>query len=272
MKINIPDNINLKIPGRYILTIYVHPDNFSFSFHCPKDPSSYFFYKIDSTEQTDSFSEFKDFFFDNDFFTYPFLKTFVLFFSPLFTFIPNKIYSNERKDDFIKYIFSEREELFLDCSVPLTKLKILYPVSKEFFDFFTRSFYTPEFVHYSAPMINYFNYLDTKDKNRRMIINVHKRGIDIFCFLKKKFLFGNHFLCDKSEDAIYYILYTWKQLKLNQFTDLLYFTGELDANKELVKKLQPYIQNIRLEPIPAGYPFEFFNEKTIPFELAIFSL
>ena len=131
MKIDIPDSINLNIPGRYILTVYVHPDKFSFSFHCPNDPESYFFCKINSTEQIDAFSTFKDLFFENDFFNYLFKKVCVLVFSPLFTYIPDKIYSDQYKEDFIKFIFSEKEEKFLDHSIPAVKAKVIFPVSEK---------------------------------------------------------------------------------------------------------------------------------------------
>ena len=272
MKIDIPDNINLKIPGRYILTVYVHPEKFSFSLHCPDDPESYFFYKINSTEQTDAFSLFKDLFFENDFFNYSFQKTCVLVFSPLFTYIPNKIYSDKYKEDFIKFVFSENEEGFLDYSISSPNISVLYTFSEEAYDFFIRSFNEPVFIHYSLPMIAYFYSKNTKHKKQRMIINAHKKGIDIFCFSKNSFLFGNHFPCDKFEDALYYILYTWKQLKMNRFTDSLCVTGERNQNEELLKKLQLYIQHVRPEPIPARYQFEIIDTNNIPFELAIFSL
>jgi hypothetical protein len=267
MKIGIPDNINLHIPEKYIFTVYIHPERFSFSFHCPDEPGSYFFYKIDSTGQTDAFSVFKDLFFENDFFTYPFQKTCVLVFSPLFTYIPNEVYSEKYREDFIRFIFSEKKGKFMDHSVPSAKLRVLYPISETVYDFFIRSFNKPEFIHYSTPLITYFCSPDTKRKNRQMIVNVHEKGIDIFCFSEKLFLLGNHFPCEKYQDAVYYILYTWKQLKLNRFTDSLHITREYSQNEELIKKLQLYIQNIHPKKLPDEYQFE-----NIPFEMAIFSL
>jgi len=272
MKINIPDNINLKIPGRYILTVYVHPEKFSFSLHCPDDSTSYFFYKIDSIDETDVFSVFKDLFFENEFFTYPFQKTCVLVFSPLFTYIPNEIYSDKNKEDFIKFIFSEKEEKFLDYSISSPKISVLYPISEEIHDFFIRSFNEPVFIHYSLPVIAYFYSRDKKHKKRRMIINAHEKGIDIFCFSQKFFLHGNHFPAGKFEDAVYYILYTWKQLKLDRLADSLYVTGEHYQNEELLRKLRLHIQHVRPEPIPIERQFENIDTSHIPFELAVFSL
>jgi hypothetical protein len=105
-----------------------------------------------------------------------------------------------------------------------------------------------------------------------MVINVHEKGIDIFCFSRKSFILGNHFPCEKFQDAIYYILYTWKQLKLNRFADSLYVTGERHQNKEFLERLRLYIQQVHMEPLPDGYQFEIIDTKDIPFELAVFSL
>ncbi|MDR2621706.1 MAG: DUF3822 family protein [Dysgonamonadaceae bacterium] len=272
MKIELPDNINLGIAERYILTVYVHPEKFSFSLHCPDDLESYFFYKIDSTEQNDAFSIFKDIFFENDFFNYPFQRTCILVFSPLFTYVPNAIYSEKYKEDFIRFIFSEKAEIVLDHDVPLAKLRVLYPVSEAVYDFFIRSFNEPEFVHYSAPLIIYFYSPDIKQNQRQLIVNMHEKGIDIFCFSQKSFLLGNHFPCEKFQDALYFILYTWKQLKLKRFTDSLYVAGELHQSKELIDSLRLYLQQVHLEPLPDIYRFGIPGTNNLPFELAIFSL
>ena len=151
-------------------------------------------------------------------------------------------------------------------------VKILYPVFEDIYDFFIRSFNEPKFFHYSAPIITYFRSIDKKRKEQRMIINVQEKGVDIFCFFRKSFLFGNHFPCEKVEDALYYILYTWKQLKMNRFTDSLTVTGKYNQNAELLEKLRLYIQQVDLEPVPATYQFENIDTNNIPFEMALFSL
>jgi hypothetical protein len=271
MKINVPEKINLNTPEKYVLTVYFHPEKFSFSFHCPDERDAYFFYKINPAGQSDAFSVFKDLFFDNEFFTYPFQRTCILVFSSLFTYIPDAIYSDEYKADFIKFIFSEKEKKILEDSVSSAKLKILYPVPETAYDFFTRLFNKPEFIHYSKPLIAYFLSPDIDHKERQMTVNVHEKGIDILCFFQRSFLLGNHFPFEKSEDAVYYILYTWKQLKMDRFSDLLHVTGKHSQNEELIKKLRLYIQHVHPRPIPHEYRFET-TSMSIPFELAVFSL
>jgi hypothetical protein len=268
MKINIPKKINPNDSGKYVLTVYVHPEKFSFSFHCPDEPASCFFYKVNPAEQSDAFTVFKDLFFENEFFTYPFQRTCILVFSPLFTYVPAVIYSDKYKADFIKFIFSEKEEKILDDSVSSAKLKILYPIAEDVYDFFIRSFNEPEFIHYSSPLIACFLPSDVKYKKQQMIVNAHPKGIDVLCFSQKSFLLGNHFPCEKFHDAVYYILYTWKQLKMNRFDDSLHVTGEHSQNEELIKKLRLHIQHVRPLPVTSEYRFEIINARDVPFELA----
>ena len=271
MKINIPETIDTNTAGKYVLTVYVHPEKFSFSIHCPDKPESYFFYKINPTGQSDAFSVFKDLFFDNDFFAYPFQKTCILVFSPLFTFVPDAIYSDKYKAGFVNFIFSEQEGKILDCPVSPAKLQILYSLSEDVHGFFTRSFNEPEFIHHSAPLIAYFLSPHVKHKKRQMTVNVHEKGIDVLCFSRKTFLLGNHFPCENHRDAVYYILYTWKQLKMDPLTDRLHITGELSQNEDLNKNLQLHIQHVH-PVLPSGKKqFKIINAD-IPFELAVFFL
>ncbi|MDR0769373.1 MAG: DUF3822 family protein [Dysgonamonadaceae bacterium] len=263
MKINIPDNIDLHVPNRYILTVYVHPEKFSFSLHCTNSLESCFFYKVDTAGQTDAFSAFKDLFFDNDLFALSFQKTCILDFSPLFTYVPDAIYSEKYKEDYIKLIFSERTGVFLDHAVPAAKLRVLYPVSEPVHNFFVRSFDAPEFVHYTAPLITHFHSPDIKRNRRQMIVNTHEKGVDVFCFSKKLFLLGNHFPCEKRQDALYYILYTWKQLKLDKFADSLLVAGNPSRDIELIDTLRLYLRHVH--PAPPIIPDA---DITIPFEMA----
>jgi hypothetical protein len=190
----------------------------------------------------------------------------------LFTYIPDNFYSEINKEDFIHLVFSEKEEKFLDHSVPIAKTTVLYPISNEVYNFFLHAFNEPDFIHYSAPLITYFYPTNITNKERQMIINFHKKGVDIFCFSNKMFLFGNHFPCDKHQDAMYYVLYTWKQLKMNQFVDSIHVTGEYEENEEFIENLQLYIQHVYPDPIPAKYQFEIIDPNELPFEMAVFSL
>jgi len=108
--------------------------------------------------------------------------------------------------------------------------------------------------------------------NRHIVVNLQEKGIDIFCFSEKTFLFGNYFQCNGLSEALYYILFTWKQLQFNQLDDYLHIVGDAIFKEELIENLALYIQQIYPLTIPPANHLEGVETDRIPFELAAISL
>ena len=255
-------------PERLTLTIYAGTENFSFSLYDPKETGSYFYKELTGENQTDAFAAFKDVFFDNAFFSLPFGKVWIMYRTPIFTFIPNAIYEEKSKEDFLQFQFPENQGVTLNNVISYTGISVIYKMPEDVHRFMLLSFAKPEFIHYSAPFISYFLEKVKNVNNRRMVVNLQKKGLDIFCFSGETFLLGNYFKCSNLEEAVYYILYTWKQLEFNQLDDFLHITGNSVFREELNNKLLLYIKNIySLSIFPEIY-FEGINTDHIPFELA----
>jgi hypothetical protein len=266
------DDPNIAHPERSILTIYVRSESFSFSLYNPEESGSYFYRELTGESQPDSFSVFKEVFFGNDFFSLPFRKVWIMNHTPRFTFIPNSIYKEKYRENFMHFLFSNQQGITLNHSVSSAGITILHQFSEEVYNFMLRSFSKPEFIHYSAPFITHFLEESKKMDNRRMIVNLQKAGVDIFCFAENIFLFGNYFPCNNLQEALYYILFTWKQLHLDQRNDCLYVEGNAVFKDELISKLTLYIQQIQNISIPLKIYFEGIDINRIPVELATLSL
>ena len=266
-----PGERNIKHPDRSILTIYTDPEQFSFSLYDPKEAGSYFYKELFGENQTDAFSVFKDAFFDNTFFSLPFRKVWIMNRTPIFTFIPNILYSDNSKEDFLDFLFSERQGITLSHPISYSGVNVLYQLPEDIYLFMLRSFSKPAFIHYSAPLISYFWEKVKKANVRRMVVNLQKKGLDIFCFSDESFLLGNYFPCSGLSEAFYYILFTWKQLKFNQSTDYLHITGNTVFREELIYKLAPYLRHIYCLSIFPEIHFEEVETDRIPFELAALS-
>jgi hypothetical protein len=85
-------------------------------------------------------------------------------------------------------------------------------------------------------------------------------------------LLGNYFPCKGLQEALYYILFVWKQLKLNQLDDYLHITGDAVFKEELIDKLSLYLQQIKFPAIPSAIHFDGVETNRIPFELSTISL
>jgi len=266
-----PGDRNIKHPDRSILTIYTDAEQFSFSLYDPKETGSYFYKELSGENQTDAFSVFKEVFFNNAFFSLPFRKVWIMNRTPIFTFIPDSIYNDNSTEDFLDFLFSERQGITLSHPISFSGVNVLYQLSEDIYRFMIRSFSQPVFIHYSAPLIAYFWEKVKKAGVRRMVVNLQGKGLDIFCFSDETFLLGNYFPCSGLSEAFYYILFTWKQLKFNQSNDYLHITGNTVFREELIYKLAPYIRHIYCLSIFPEIHFEEVETDRIPFELAALS-
>jgi len=266
-----PEDRNIANPNSSVLTIYTGQEHFSFSVYDPDETGSYFYKEITAENQTDAFSAFKEAFFDNDFFSLPFGKVWIMHRTPVFTFIPNTIYKDKTREDFLNFLFSEQQGIVLNHIVSYTGISVVYQMPEMIHDFFIRSFTNPEFIHYSAPVIAYFLDKVKKVSFRRMVVILQEKGLDIFCFSERTFLMGNYFPCNNVSEALYYILFTWKQLQFNQLDDYLHIAGFGSYREELVAQLTPYLLNIHSLSVFPEIHFEGVDTGKIPFELTALS-
>ena len=272
MKTIFPEEQNIKNPDRSILTIYTGEEHFSLSLYDPEKQGSFLYREISGEDQIDAFATFKEMFFNNSFLSLPFRKVWIMNRTPNFTFVPDSFYKDEYKEDFIQFLFSNQQGITLTDSVPSVGIKVLYQLPENLYRFMLRSFAKPKFVHFSTPLISYFIKNSKNVDARQMVVNLQEDGLDIFCFSKETFLIGNYFPCKGTQDALYYILFTWKQLKLNQLDDYLHITGNNAFKEELIDKLTLYFQQILFPDIATENCFEGIETDRIPFELAALSV
>jgi hypothetical protein len=263
---------NIDDPGRSILTVYSCQEHFSFSIYNPEEKGSFFYEELPKEKQSDAFSVFKEVFFEQSFFSLPFRKVWIMSHTPNFAFIPHAFYKDEYRERYIRNLFSDRQGMDLNNFVSSAGLTVLYQLSEDIYQFMLRSFSQPEFIHYSTPMISYFLKKSKKDNVCQMVVNLQENGLDIFCFSGETFLLGNYFSCKGLSDALYYILFVWKQLKFNQMKDCLLISGNAVFKKELTGKLALYIQQINFLSIFPEIHFDGIETDRIPFELAALSV
>ena len=272
MKAIFPDDKKIEYPEQSILTIYLSSEKISFSLYEPGKKGSFFYNELTPENHTDPFSIFKDTFFDHAFFYLPFKKVWVMSCTPVFTFVPDLVYKEDLREDFMHFMFPENRGITLNHSIPSLGINVLYRLSTDVYSFMLRSFNEPEFIHYSSPLITYFlEKVKTSDISR-MVVNLKEKGLDIFCFSGKTFLLGNYFPCNDLAEAVYYILFTWKQLQFNQLKDYLHIAGNAAFKDELINKLTPYLDNIYSLSIFPEIHLEGVETNKVPFELAALSL
>lgn len=70
--------------------------------------------------------------------------------------------------------------------------------------------------------------------------------IEVFCFQQNRFRFCNSFEAKYAHDALYFLLYVWKQLQLQPLADELYVVGDIPKCDWLLAELKKYVQKTYL--------------------------
>jgi hypothetical protein len=261
MPIQIPEIIDLSQPERYVLVIRIHPELFSFSLCNPENRASYFYFPIERGKQASAFLSFKEAYFDNEFFSLPYKKVYIINCSPVFTYVPSLIFELQDKEAYLDFLFPDKTGKVLSHNLRKPGITTVHVLPDDVYGFFQRSFAEGEIIHHTAPLIAYFQSGKTSGKQNRMLVNLHRTEMDVLCFSPEAFLLGNRFAYNSFTDAVYYILFIWKQLKFDQLNDRIHIAGDTGNRNAIVELLDNYLQHIVTETgredIPvSGLPFE----------------
>ncbi len=262
-----PENFDLTHPERCILTIEVSSKDYSFSIYNPIEDGSYFHDEIDRTNHPDAFAAFKDCFYENDFFSLTYRKVFLINRTPAFTFVPTVVFNEKDKEDYFKINFTEIHGKILLQPVQRAGLTILHTIPEDVYDFFSRSFTDVRFVHHLSPLLVYFQDKSRFGNTHKLILNLQSDVLDILCYSSSgEFLFANSFQYKHMNEAVYYILFIWKQFNFNQQKDFIHVAGNSSRKQELMELLQKYIHHVVPVNIAAAGHFAGIDTRWIPFE------
>lgn len=80
--------------------------------------------------------------------------------------------------------------------------------------------------------------------HRRLFLYFHDKKVDVCAFDKHRLRFANVFDATSDHDVLYYILYVWKQLGMNQQDDELHIVGDMTPDAWLTSRLKTYVAHV----------------------------
>ncbi|MDR3060952.1 MAG: DUF3822 family protein [Dysgonamonadaceae bacterium] len=272
MEIRFPDIIDTGHPERYIFTLGVERYRFLFSLYDPVVDSSYFYYEIPVNRDSDAFSSFKRFFFDNPFLTSSFRKIYILNGYPEFTFVPELLYKEDEAKSFVEYNFVDSTGKILSQKLHYPEMVVIHKLPEEIYRFLNRSFVDARFIHRISSLITYYQFKMKEVIASQLIVNLRDKRLDVLCFSRGNFIFCNCFEINRLQDAVYYVLFIWKQLKLDQIKDYIYVAGDKYEKVKLMKEIVSYIHHVIPVNFPATAYFQEVDIQNIPLEFTCLTL
>ena len=251
MAVSIPDTLTANSSERYILSIRISPDGFSFSGTIPSKSDSFFYRRIAFDKSKDYVTLLKEAFFEEECLTWAYKAVNIFCFTSDYLFVPEALYDEEKKHELMQYAFLSPTQKSISDTLALGQGRIVYGIDQEVYEFLFRSFVNPKFFHHMALPFNTWKRQSELSFSGQMNVILNKKTIDIACFKRGEAVFLNSFEYTNSDDILYFISCTWKQIGLDQLKDRLYLFGDADYRKSLITTLKNYIHYVSEMELPA---------------------
>lgn len=248
----IPDTFDIRNSEKYIMSIRFRPGGLSFSVYNPGETGSFFYRDIDfSYSSRSTYTEqVKEFFFKNDLMTIPYKKVNVIQVSPRYTLVPGEI-SMDEPSAFYLFNFSRPDNKALAKPIGEKNVQVIFGMDDELYEFCFRTLSNPCFAPHISSLLDYWLSQSQFGLQKHMFVNLHEKMADIVCAVQGKLLFANTFSFVHPDDIIYYMLYVWRQLEMEQLSDNLYMFGVTDVKKPIVEILRNYVHRVSMMEVPS---------------------
>ncbi|MBQ0074545.1 MAG: DUF3822 family protein [Prevotella sp.] len=115
----------------------------------------------------------------------------------------------------------------------------------------------------------YSNYYQMGQR-RKMFCYFHDRQMDICSFEQRRLKYANVFDAQHAHDALYYMLFVWKQLGMNQTEDDLYVIGDMPHKDWLMERLKAYLSRVHeIDPKASLNRSPLAEIESMPFDLMV---
>ncbi|WP_436414686.1 DUF3822 family protein [Petrimonas sp.] len=240
----LPENIDLAQSEKYILSIRLTPDGFSFCIFSPSDKSIFHYHSTVFSKNLPAIENIKKTFFEVNFFTHPFRKTLVTVVSPRFTTVPHAYFDKAIGNDIFAFNFHGNSGKVLSNHVAESSCHVLFDMDEEIYSFLSRNLWNPSFFSYKSHLLPFFSTHRVENGQNRCFVDFHDNLVSVTCFSGDKLLSSNAYLNNDKFDALYNIVNVWEKQQLDQNSDLLILSGNLADNKESIDTLKKLIKNV----------------------------
>tara|TARA_B100000767_G_scaffold50430_1_gene45556 strand:+ start:140 stop:985 length:846 start_codon:yes stop_codon:yes gene_type:complete len=172
------------------------------------------------------------------------------------TLVPDKLYKEEKIETLLAFNTKVNGTVLVD-NIVSQKAYLIYSVPESILTIVSNFFPKAKYKSQESILIQQYSQLNTKIKKAYLYLNEQRVGITIFN--GDKLIFNNSFKYANKEDLLYYVLFSFEQLKLSPDSINVNVFGTIEDTDESFSLMYEYIRNIKLgrKPHQFTFPTEF---------------
>ncbi|MCH4146918.1 MAG: DUF3822 family protein [Prevotella sp.] len=157
--------------------------------------------------------------------------------------IPVEEFDEQAKEALYHHSFPGKEnDLVLQSILPDLNAVAVFSINKDLKLVIEDHFADVRFVPVMQPVWSYMHQRSFTGIHRKLYGYFHDDQLDIFSFDKNRFKFCNSFEVSHGHDAVYFLLYVWKQMNFDAEKDELYLSGNILEKDWMTETLKRYVQ------------------------------
>lgn len=160
--------------------------------------------------------------------------------------VPLEQFEEENISDLYTYTFAPSQEprRMLFNVLPDLKAVCLFPINKDLYGVINDRYDNVQFIHAMAPVWRHQHQRSFTGHYNKLYASFMAGQLHLFAFQQNRFKFCNTFDASQAQDALYFIVHVWKQLRMDALHDELHLSGDMPDEEELLKELRLYLQKV----------------------------
>lgn len=177
------------------------------------------------------------------------------------TFIPRDFFQEELKENYLSLLNISKHSNIMTDIITEQNIVNVYPLKNDIN--FTSD--KVRIFHSSSVLIKKLaREFSDRNSETRAFINVKNNSYELIILNNEKLIFHNYFNFNTKEDFLYFILFTFDQLNIDNESIPLYFMGFIEEKSSIVELCSRYIRNIRF--FNRDNDFNYINElNSVPY-------
>ncbi len=159
--------------------------------------------------------------------------------------LPIEEYDEQQNEALYLHAFPETEGAAVVANVlPDLKAVALFAVNKDLRTVVQDHFQDVKCTTLMLPVWRYLHQRSSIGIRLKLFANIQDDTQELFSFERNRFVFANRFPVKHAQDAVYFTLFVWKELALDQLKDELYLSGHIKDRDGLLPDLQQHVKKV----------------------------